>query len=340
MINVNSKNTYFDSSELIIILYQKKLVIFIIFLIAIISAIIFSSPTFITPLFKSTTIIYPTTSSSISNTLIVKNQNSDLLRFGNEEESEQLLQLLNSTLIRDLIIEKFNLIDHYEMNVNSPLIMTHLFKEFDNKFKFTRTEFMALEITVLDHDSQMAANMANEIVRLLDTVKINMQRKRAMDGLKIVENEYLQLKAEIKVMEDSLNILRGKGIHDYESQAEMINQQLAIEIAAGNTSAVKRLEAQLKVLAEYGGPYVSLRDALAYEKGNESRMKSKYNEAKIDAMNSLPQSFIVSEAFAAERKSYPSRVIIVLLTAIAVLFFTVFIILFLEKLSKIKLRKV
>lgn len=226
------------------------------------------------------------------------------------------------------------------MNVNSPLIMTHLFKEFDNKFKFTRTEFMALEITVLDHDSQMAANMANEIVRLLDTVKINMQRKRAMDGLKIVENEYFQLKAEIKVMEDSLNILRGKGIHDYESQAEMINQQLAIEIAAGNTSAVKRLEAQLKVLAEYGGPYVSLRDALAYEKGNESRMKSKYNEAKIDAMNSLPQSFIVSEAFAAERKSYPSRVIIVLLTAIAVLFFTVIIILFLEKLSKIKLRKV
>ncbi len=340
MINANSKNTYFDSSELLFVLYQKKLLIIIIAIIAIISAIVFSSPIFITPLFKSTTIIYPTTSSSISNTLIVKDQNSDLLRFGDEEESEQLLQLLNSTLVRSRIIDKFNLIDHYDMDVNSPLIMTHLFKEFDSKFKFSRTEFMAIEILVLDHDSQMAANMANEIVRLLDTVKINMQHKRAMDGLKIVENEYLQLKADVKVMEDSLTKLRGKGIHDYESQAEMINQQLAIEIATGNTSAVRRLETQLTILAEYGGPYVSLRDALSYEKEQESEMKSKYSEARVDAMNSLPQSFVVSKAFAAERKSYPLRVIIVLLTTIAVLFFTILVILFLENLSKIKLRKV
>jgi len=77
------------------------------------------------------------------------------------------------------------------------------------------------------------------------------------------------------------------------------------------------LDDKLNVLALYGGPYVSLRDALENDRKQLSLIKSKYEEAKIDAEEVLPQKFIVNSAFKAERKSYPIRWLIVLVTAVS-----------------------
>jgi hypothetical protein len=268
--------------------------------------------------------------------LLGDDQVKDNLSFGDETESEQLLQLLNSSLIRDHVVKKFDLLNHYEIDEDARFARTKLFDEFENKFKFKRTEFLAVHIQVLDHDPELAAEMVNDIVRYIDTVKTNIQRKRAIEGLKILEDEYLRLSTEVAEMEDSLTSLRGKGVHDYESQAEMINQQLAIELGEGNQNAVNRLEKRLEILAEYGGPYVSLRDALVFERQRLSSLKEKYQKAKIDAYELLPQSFIVSEAYVAERKSYPPRMVFVLSITISVLFFAVLLILFLDKISKMR----
>jgi uncharacterized protein involved in exopolysaccharide biosynthesis len=194
---------------------------------------------------------------------------------------------------------------------------------------------MAVKISVLDKDAQMAADIANTIAALLDSVKNDMQKERAIQGLRIVEAEYNQLRNEIRAMEDSLTELRKLGVHDYETQAEMINQQLAIEIAKGNTRGIEALNNKLDVLAQYGGPYVSLRDALDYEKKQLSFVKSKYEEAKIDATESIPQKFIVETAYKSERKAYPIRWIIVTLSIISALFMACLVILMAEGAGKV-----
>jgi len=114
----------------------------------------------------------------------------------------------------------------------------------------------------------------------------------------------------------------------------MINQQLAIEIARGNTRGIEALNSKLDVLAQYGGPYVSLRDALEYEKKQLSFVKSKYEEAKIDAKESIPQKFIVETAYKSERKAYPIRWIIVTLSILSTLFMACLVILILEGTGK------
>ena len=305
MKSTNSKDTVLNSTEILIRLYQKRKLLIIVFIISMIGSIFFTAPMFITPLFKSTAIIYPVQTGSVTTVLLGDKQGQDILSFGDEKESEQLLQLLNSSLIRDHVIEKFDLLNHYQIDVNSRFSRTKLYNEFENKIKFSRTEFMAVRIQVMDHDPVLAAEMVNDIVKLIDTVKTNIQKQRALEGLKIIEDEYQRLNGELQEMEDSLTTLRKKGVNDYESQSEMINQQLAIELGAGNQAAVKRLEKRLEILAEYGGPYVSLRDELIYERQRLSGLKEKYQEAKIDACKLLPQSFVVSKAYAAEKKSYP-----------------------------------
>lgn len=331
----------FDSTNFIIFLYHWRKPLIIISVIAFIASIIISSPWFITPKFKSTVIMFPTSSNSISKALLSENvsEKQDILQFGEDEQAEQMLQILNSNKIRDWIIQKYDLLNHYEIGSNASYKTTKLIKAYENNVTFRRTEYMAVKITVLDKDPKIAANMANDIAELLDSTRNAMQKERAVKAFRIVETEYLQLKDEIQQMEDSLTTLRQLGVHDYESQVEMINQQLAIELARGNRSGIKALEDKLEILAKYGGPYVSIRDALEFEKKQLSLVKTKYEEAKIDAEEFLPQKFIVNSAFEAEKKSYPVRWIIVLISTVSAFILGILILAVLDSLSRYNKKK-
>ncbi|MBS4062303.1 MAG: hypothetical protein KG029_18045 [Bacteroidetes bacterium] len=314
----------------IIAKYKKPFII-----IAFVSAIfayIFSTPFFITPLFKSTVILYPTSTNSISKVLLNTNFNSnkDLLEFGEDEQTERMLQILNSNKIRDRIIEKYDLMQHYGFTSNTNYRFTKLYKEYESKIKFRRTEYMAVKITVLDKDPAFASNIANDIAELFDSTMNVMQKDVAVRAFKIVEQEYFKLRDEVKAMEDSLNAIRRLGIHDYESQAEMINQQLAIELAKNNTIGIKALYEKLELLSTYGGSYVSLRDGLEHERKQLSQIKAKYEEAKVDATENMPHKFVVSSAFEAERKSFPIRWLIMVITVFSTMILSLFLIGFLE----------
>ena len=309
----------------VIFKYRKHLAI--IGVIAILLSSIFSGPSFITPLYKSNVILYPTASNSISKVLLSENMGNskDILEFGEEEQTEQMLQILNSNKIRDRILVKYDLFNHYDIKPGSKYRMTRLIKEYENNFRFRRTEFMAVSITVFDRDAQMAADMANDVAELVDSTINRMQKEIATKAFWIVEREYLSLKQEVQVKEDSLTVLRGYGVHDYESQSEMFNRQLAIEMAKGNRGGIKRLEDKLKILSKYGGPYVSIRDALVHDKKQLSELRAKYEEAKVDATENLPHKFVVSSAIKAEKKSYPIRWLIVLISTFSVLFLAVLV---------------
>lgn len=323
----------FDSSSLGVFLFTWRKHLIIISVAAAILAAIFSSPYFITPLYKSTVVLFPVSSNSVSKALLTDQPaaKSDILEFGEDEQTEQMLQILSSNVIRDKVVNKFDLMNHYGISPNSKYKYTSLYRQYESNITFRRTEFMAVKITVLDRDPQMAADIANTISDLLDSTKNSMQRERAVKGFKIVEHEVFRLEHEIAVMEDSLKKIRELGVFDYESQSEMINQQLAIEIAHGNTRGINALNDKLKVLAEYGGAYVSLRDQLEHEKKQLSYLKARYEEAKVDAEENLPQKFVVESAYKAEKKSYPVRWIIILVSALSAFLVSVLILILVEK---------
>lgn len=321
-------NKPFFSEVVMRVVYKYKKHLAIIGTLALILSAIFSSSFFITPLYKSTVILYPTASKSISKVLLSDNMGNtkDILEFGEEEQTEQMLQVLNSNKIRDKVIEKFNLLEHYKIPENSSYKLTKLYEEYENNFVFRRTEYMAVKITVFDRDAQMAADMANNVAELIDSTINQMQKEVARKAFQIVEKEYNYLKQNIQENEDSLSLLRTFGVHDYESQSEMFNRQLAIEMARGNNDdGVRRLEKKLEVIAKYGGTYVSLRDALEHDKKQLSEIKAKYEEARVDATESLPHKFVVSNAYRAEKKAYPIRWLIVVISTISALFLAIVI---------------
>ena len=311
-------NSY-NSKYLCKLLIEYRKPVFIILAIAALFAIVFSTPFFITPLYKSTAIIYPTSSNSISKVLISTTYQSekDIMNFGEDEQTEQMLQVLNSNRVRDKVIERFDLMNHYDIKADSKYPYTKLNKLYDSRIKFRRTEYNAVKITVLDADAALAAQMANDITEIFDSTMNQMQKEVATQAFRLVEDEYNTLCAEMAQLEDSLNTLRRLGVFDYESQVEMLSQQLAIELGKGNTQGVSNIQKQLDIIAEYGGASYAINERLDNDRLQLSLVKSKYEEAKVDATEYIPHKFVVTSAFQAERKSYPVRWIIVTVTLLS-----------------------
>lgn len=336
MTNQEEKKGDFNTTNFLLFLWKWWKPLLIITLITAIASGAFSF--MITPKYKSTVILFPTATNAVSKALLSDNSGpkQDILEFGEEEQAEQVLQILNSNEIRSRVIQKFDLITHYEIDPGSAYKMTELINEYNDNIGFRRTEYMAVEITVMDRDPQMAADIANTISDLLDTVKNKMQKERAVKAFKIVEAEYNGLRAEIKGLEDSLASLRRIGINDYETQAEAYNVQLAIALSKNNNAGVKAIEERLKVLGEYGGSYVSLRDQLEHEKKQLSAIKAKYDEAKVDAEENLPAKFVVDRAYKAERKSSPVRWVIVVVSTLSALLLAMLVLVMIDGLRKKK----
>jgi uncharacterized protein involved in exopolysaccharide biosynthesis len=338
MKNQESEKDDFNSLNLLYFIYKWRKQLIVLTIGAIIVSSIISLT--IREKYKSTVILFPATTNSISKALLSENnfQKTDVLQFGEEEEAEQMLQILNSDEIRTRICERYNLMQHYGIDSTDKFKRTKLFEEFQSNINFKRTEYMSVKIEVMDWNADTAASIANEIAALHDSTKIMIQRERANQALKIVEREYHAKQKEIQAMEDSLKVINEFGLFDYESQSEVTSEQYAIAISKGDQRAIKSLEEKLKIIGKYGSAYVSLRDNMYMQRKQLNLLKSKYDEAKVDAEQILPQKFVVSNAFPAEKKSYPVRWVIVVVSALATFLIAIIAMLIIENIRQIKLK--
>ena len=308
-----TNNNFLDNTSLFTLLYKwRKKIITISFAAAIIAAVV---SLFITNKYKSDVILFPTMNLSTGKALL--NEYSDFLEIGEEQELEHMMQILESNEIKDRVIETFDLLEHYEIDANNKTYQFDLLEKYNGNVEYNITKFSSIRISVLDKDPQMAADIANEIASLIDTVINNMQQSIAKQGYQSLIKERDFIVGKIKIMEDSIDKIRAFGITDYESQSEVLNEQWAVAKIANNHSAALAIEKKLAIISKYGGLYVSVREQLNYIRGNLNHMNKKINEHKLTAEDQLEHKFVLNYAIPADKKSYPIRWLIVLTTACA-----------------------
>lgn len=335
MTDKHDKGT-FDSINLLLFIYKWRKTLLIIGVIAIAASVTISL--IIPNKYKSTVILFPTTTSSVSKALLSENPGSkqDILEFGAEEQSEQMIQVLNSDDIMNKVSKKYHLASHYGIDTTDPFQHTSLIMTYQGNVSIKRTEYMSVQIEVLDESPLYASNIANDIADLYDSTKQRIRKERALQGLKIVENTYRKLEAEVNAIQDSLNKLMKLGVNDYESQSDRLNEALGKAILEGKTGAVKELQQKIDILATYGEAYVSLRDNLEVLRKSLNEIKSKYEEAKVDAESSLSDKFVVNHAVPSERKAYPIRWLIVMVSLVASQLLGILLIIVLENIGRIR----
>jgi hypothetical protein len=133
------------------------------------------------------------------------------------------LQVLHSDEIMQRLVEKYDLMSHYEIKPSEKYAQSKLAAKYKSNLTFKRTQYMAIEISVLDKCPETATNIANDCTNLIDTVLNKMQKTRAREALAIVEYSFNEKSAMLKKIEDSIKTIMKKGIYDYESQSEVYN---------------------------------------------------------------------------------------------------------------------
>lgn len=304
-----------NSTHLIAYAFKKRWPLIILTALGAIVSIIVSLN--ITPKFKSTVVMFPAPGGSVSQSLLTDNYtNSNIFGFGEEEDAEKLLQVLNSEVIKGKIFNKYNLAEHYEIDAEVKFPKTALLEEFNSNVSFRRTEFMSVEVEVLDKDPVLAANMANDIAAMADTVMNQIKQERSRQALRIVQDAMARQREVIQTLEDSLVKVRRLGVIDLETQSEVLSDRHAEALIKGNYSAAAKIEKKLDALKEYGAAYENLTEVLEYERLQYTDLNAKYAEAKVEAEEYMPHMFIVDRAYPAEKKAYPVRWLIVVLSTI------------------------
>lgn len=308
---------HFNSINLTRTTYKWRIHLLIITTITIVLSSIFSGPHFIKPRYKSFSILYP----------------FNLVPYGDESPTEQMLQILQSQDIRSAIIHKFDLMNHYQIDTsdeNYPF--TTLNEKFDKNIKFNKTEYESVKITVWDANPLVAANINNAIVDLFNQKARNMQKEKALEELKIKKEQLEKKKVEMDSMENSLKDIRIKyGILDYDEQSNVVMKEYLRALNGKKGSSLGNMERILKNLEEKGGDYVSLKEHLWRVRGNYNDIKVSYENTLKDVQKELTYANIVTKAYPAEKKSYPIRWLIVVISSAAALVFSIMVLLGLEK---------
>ena len=328
------KDTSLASTNLIVFLYQwRKLIIGLCFLAAVASAI---ASFVIEEKFKSSVTMFATPQHSIGEQFYEEQKKEDLLEFGEKEDAERLLQILNSDRIRNRVIEKYNLWDHYEIAPTDPGANTLMAKEYNSNVSSKLTRYGSILVEVLDKSDTLAALMANDIAFLLDSVSNELRNGRAMEAFLYAKNSLEQVQGEIRLLEDSMATIRSYGVYDYFTQIETLSEQYGTAIVNGQPKRAEQIRIQMEEISQYGNIYNKL-DALlesAYER--EEVLKKRYDLMYLDATSQLPSKFVVDYAAVSDKKAYPVRWLIVVMSVAATFLISVIGILILENFRSLK----
>ncbi|HIK63111.1 MAG TPA: hypothetical protein EYG01_03790 [Flavobacteriales bacterium] len=247
-----------------------------------------------------------------------------------------MMQILQSNDIKQRVVTKFDLINHYEIDTSNEKHYASLMKKYDGNIESEITKFSSIRISVMDENPQMAADIANEIASLIDTVMNNLQKNMAEQGYQSLIRDRNYVLSEIKVLEDSIAKIRALGINDYESQSEVLNEQWAVAKIENNHAAANAITKKLEILSKYGGQYSALRDNLIHSRGRLNYVQKKLNEHKVTAQEQLEHKFIVNAAGPSLKKSYPIRWLIVVVSAFSTALFMVVLIALKEQIKRAK----
>lgn len=289
---------------------------------------------FVTPRYESEAILYPANIQSVSS----------------EDPTEQALQILQSTDIKEKIIDSFGLAAHYGFNETSALSISGLSKMYDRLVNIERTPFSSIGITVSDKDPDLAAQIANAHKQLLNRKILFMRREKFKEWANYSKDKYESKLKSIEETQATLKKLKqDNGIVNLEEQSALIATQhtktnnvfsdakARLEffktkkpshyrdsinhysvILSSVSKRKSALDSQFKSMLIVGDQIKGIEEDLALERETLSEYKMEYEEARQNAQRKITYTFEVSSATPSQLPHYPKKVLTALATAISV----------------------
>jgi hypothetical protein len=312
-------NPYLNNKTLLELALKWKYHLGIIAVIAGTIALVLSSPLFLKPKYKSTAVVYPV----------------NLGEYSEESYTEQMLEIFNSGDIRDQMISEFKLDEHYRISPQYKYYKTALYGKFSESVSFKKTENEAVKIQVLDTDPVIACAMVDSLITDYNRKIQALHRIKVAEGLKVTIDHLNRLKLEMDSITNVLSDLGRKyGVMEITGQSEGLSAAYFQAVANGkdnqtlkdyyNNVAAKSPEARALMLRVEG---------CAAQVVEAQKLKDdSYRELTKD----ITYSVVVTRPYVADKKDWPKRSIIVLMSVIFTLMMAMVVIGVIENRSNTK----
>ena len=299
---------FFNNQRILDIIWKRKFHFIIIGVLAVILAAVFSGPAFITPKFKSSARIYPTT---------------NIFTFSDESETEQMLEVVNSRDIKLRMFDAFDLPDVYGINTADPHYLTYMIDIYNTNVNASKTEFETVEIRVLDEDPQRACNMCDSIIEFYNQKMGAMHAYKYQEVADIANHFMKQKEAELDSISENLQSLRNETeIVDFDIQVEEVTRGYMRSLSENNggTQDGKIIKKQFDQLAENGINAYRLEKKFKKLSTVVDSLQMVQDVALLEANKHITYCHVVEAPVPADKKSYPVRWLIVALSLISALF--------------------
>ena len=309
---------FFDNQNLLAILWKWKKHLIVIGILAILLSMFFSSSIFIRPKYKSTARIYPS---------------KNIYVFSDESESEQLLEIIGAQDIKFRVMDAFDLSKEYRISKQNPQYLTYMLAEYNDNVSFKKTEYETVEIQVLDTDPKRAAAMCDSIISFLDQKILAMHRIKYEESARIAKKDMDFNIHQIDSVKAKLDFMRKEyHILDYALQTKEISKGIVEIMSKGkeNTPGGRKIEKWMKDLTENGGQYEFLKNQQIFMVSQLEVNKKIYDDAISGANKKIIYGQRVQNPVPADKKSYPIRSLIVLISTLSALFVAMLVVLLLE----------
>lgn len=185
----------FDHRATLRFFQRWKKWLLIVFLLALIGSIVASL--MIHPRYKSSVVLFPTSSNRLTKAITADRYSMDFLDYGIEKDCEYTIQILSSQSMENMVCDHFNLMVHYAIPESDPHKMFKLHEMYRGYVNVKRTEYLGVEVSVMDEDPQMACDMANFIADHYDSLCRTIHNDRARDAFRIMDGVCNEVQTEI-----------------------------------------------------------------------------------------------------------------------------------------------
>ncbi len=295
------------------IIWKWKKTLLIIFGGACILSFVFSGSKFIKPLYKSVAVLYPI----------------NLVTYADESETEQMLQILESLDLKKAVIDSLDLYKHYKIDRDAPYAFERMVKKFDQRVTIKRTQYESVKIEVLDRYPKHAFGIINEIISAYNSLALKLVHQKAFEHYIIQEALYKQKQQEVDSLRQLVDtLIHQTGLAEYNILKESMRGSFQYINNAQNSDDVDTILSEISLELFFN------QRLLENEMQNLIVLKTAYEEALSDTQKQLVFADIISEPTIPQKKTWPIRWLIFLISIFSTMFVSFAGILIVERVQK------
>lgn len=234
----------------------------------------YASSFFAKTLYEAKTVLYAPQATSTEKSLYQQ-------EFGYDIDAERLMQVLQANRLKRALQQEFDLITHYDIDTTRSGWQRTFNKTFEKRFRFNKTRYMSVEISVLDTDAKKALQMSHFLIEQMEQFRSDLMKKNLANSYSHIKREYLERSNSIDSLVDSIKALRERNRIAFKDDQQAVRQDKRTEIK----EIQQKIEGLRKEfgLAEESEALINLLKQSVIT----AKSKEKSEQAKIDYLSNI-----------------------------------------------------